>query len=136
MMRWRISSIVNHQFLTATMILCSLLHRGQTFNRKDEIVAALQNTRMIWVQSAPTSSEAKKAAQTVNVVLERAGHTMPDVMPIDAGQAGTSRDSSTFIPSTVKGRGVGIGLDDQPMLQETADFMERMYTKSTFISTS
>jgi hypothetical protein len=46
-MRWRVPSIMNHQFLTSTMILSSLLHHGQTLHREKEIIAALQRTRTI-----------------------------------------------------------------------------------------
>lgn len=70
-MRWRLSSIMNHQFLTATMILCSLLHRGQTQQRTDEIVTALQRARIIWMRGSTRSREAKRAAETVSFVLAR-----------------------------------------------------------------
>lgn len=46
-MRWRVTSSMNHQFLTATMVLCSLVHRGQTLNREGEIMAALRRARAI-----------------------------------------------------------------------------------------
>ncbi|KAK7753327.1 hypothetical protein SLS62_004617 [Diatrype stigma] len=71
-MRWRISSVTNHEFLTATMILCSLLYRGQTLQRDDEIKSALRKSRTIWLRRSVTSKEARKAAETVNVVLARA----------------------------------------------------------------
>jgi len=71
-MRWRVTSIMNHQFLTATMILCSLLHRGQTLSRKGEVVAALRRARLIWMRRSASSQEAKKAAGTVSMVLARA----------------------------------------------------------------
>lgn len=76
-MRWRVSSIMNHQFLTATMILCSLLHRQQrqTRERAEEISAALRKTRMIWMRRSDVSREAEKAAQTVSIVLARAGES-------------------------------------------------------------
>lgn len=73
MMRWRVSSIINHQFLTATMILCSLLYRGKTLHQQDEIITTLRSTRAIWMRSSSVSQEAKKAAETVNFVLARAG---------------------------------------------------------------
>lgn len=46
-LRWRVTSSMNHQFLTATMVLCSLVHRGRTLNREADIVAALQRARTI-----------------------------------------------------------------------------------------
>ncbi|KAK4120132.1 hypothetical protein N657DRAFT_658669 [Parathielavia appendiculata] len=77
MMRWRMSSIMNHTFLTATMILCSMLHRGRTLEREDEILEALRKARSIWLRASPNSREARKAAETVNLVMAkvRAGHS-------------------------------------------------------------
>ncbi|KAK3299647.1 uncharacterized protein B0H64DRAFT_389201 [Chaetomium fimeti] len=72
-MRWRVSSIMNHTFLTATMVLCSMLHRGRTLQREDEILRALRRTRTIWMRASSGSREAKKAAETVSIVLARAG---------------------------------------------------------------
>lgn len=71
-MRFRVGSLMNHHFLTATMILCSLLHRRQTLGRQEEILTALRTTRMIWMRKSSTSREAKKAAETISIVLARA----------------------------------------------------------------
>ncbi|KAK4145567.1 putative fungal-specific transcription factor, partial [Dichotomopilus funicola] len=82
MMRWRVSSIMNSMFLTATMVLCSMLYRGpqtdqqqrQQIRRKEEILAALRRTRTIWMGAAARGSrEGKKAAETVSFVLAKAG---------------------------------------------------------------
>lgn len=77
MMRWRISSIMNHQFLTATMILCMLLQRGQTLQRDEEIKTALRKTRSIWLRGSASSREAQKGAETVSMVLARFGAESP-----------------------------------------------------------
>lgn len=71
-MRFRVTSIMNHQFLTATMILCSMLHRRETQQRERDILAALQRCREIWMRRGESSKEAKKAAGTINFVLARA----------------------------------------------------------------
>lgn len=71
-LRWRVTSSMNHLFLTATMILCSLLHRKQTMEREEEICAALRRTREIWIGRSGGSREARKAAETVGLVLGRA----------------------------------------------------------------
>jgi hypothetical protein len=86
-MRWRVTSIMNHQFLTATMILCSLIHRKQTLNREDEIMAALRKARTIWIRRSSCSQEAKKAAETVSVVLAKAtrAHGYDTKLNKDAG---------------------------------------------------
>ncbi|KAJ5932137.1 hypothetical protein N7516_006626 [Penicillium verrucosum] len=75
-MRFRVTSIMNHQFLTATMVLCSMLHRGKTLQQEQEIRAALQISRSIWMRRSFTSKEATKAAETVSFVLAEAsdGH--------------------------------------------------------------
>ncbi|UNI18377.1 hypothetical protein JDV02_004649 [Purpureocillium takamizusanense] len=102
-MRWRLSSIMNHQFLTATMILCSLLHRGQTLERADEIVTALQRTRTIWMRGSNRSREARRAAETLNFVLARAAGSGqgPDVAMEDeiSGSADAKNNAtvSTFL---------------------------------------
>lgn len=71
-MRWRLSSSLNHQFLTATMLLCSLLHRGITLGRDEEIVSALKTSRGIWMRHHGNSLEARKAACGISIVLGRA----------------------------------------------------------------
>ncbi|KAL2818950.1 fungal-specific transcription factor domain-containing protein [Aspergillus granulosus] len=70
-MRWRVTSIMVHQFLTATMLLCSLLLHGQSIEREDEIRAGLQRARAIWIRRSSISKEAKKAAEAVSLVLAR-----------------------------------------------------------------
>ncbi|KAK1704400.1 LOW QUALITY PROTEIN: hypothetical protein BDP67DRAFT_549229 [Colletotrichum lupini] len=73
MMHWRVGSIMNHHFLTATMILCSLVYQRQTLGRENEILTALRTARSIWMRKAEDSVEAKKASQAVSIVLARAG---------------------------------------------------------------
>ncbi|CAI7617246.1 unnamed protein product [Penicillium crustosum] len=72
-MRFRVTSIMNHQFLTATMVLCSILYRGKALQREQEIRASLQICRSIWMRKSPTSKEVTKAAETVSFVLAKAG---------------------------------------------------------------
>ncbi|KAK1516886.1 fungal specific transcription factor [Colletotrichum costaricense] len=73
MMHWRVGSIMNHHFLTATMVLCSLVYQRQTLGRENEILTALRTARSIWMRKAEDSVEAKKASQAVSIVLARAG---------------------------------------------------------------
>ncbi|CAI7587141.1 unnamed protein product [Penicillium palitans] len=56
-MRFRVTSIMNHQFLTATM----------------GIRESLQTCRSIWMRRSSTPKEATKAAETVSFVLAKAG---------------------------------------------------------------
>ena len=121
MMRWRISSIMNHQFLTATMVLCSLLYRGQSPHRKEEIIAALHSTRTIWMRSSAISQEAKKAAETVSFVLARAG----DDHRNDLGAERTSTATMGQALSTDEiGSGTGSASNGQTMLQTPMDLYE------------
>ena len=122
MMRWRISSILNHQFLTATMVLCSLLYRGQSSDRKEEIMAALRSTGTIWMRSSASSQEAKKAAETVSFVLARAG----DDHRNDLGAERTSAATMGQALSTDEiGSGTGLASSGQTMLQTPMDLYER-----------
>ncbi|EXJ80117.1 hypothetical protein A1O1_08259 [Capronia coronata CBS 617.96] len=72
-MRRRVTSSMNHLFLTATVILCSLLDRRQMLGREEDMLAALRRARAIWVRKSDGSREAKKAAETVSIVLARVG---------------------------------------------------------------
>jgi hypothetical protein len=72
-MRWRLSSLVKHQFLTATMVLCALLHSsGEGLQRREEVIAMLKNAQAVWMRSSPASKEAHRAAETVKAVLTKA----------------------------------------------------------------
>ncbi|KAL2884353.1 hypothetical protein SGCOL_000294 [Colletotrichum sp. CLE4] len=55
------------------MVLCSLIHRKQTLNQEDEVVAALRIARSVWMRKADGSAEAEKAVKAVSIVLARAG---------------------------------------------------------------
>ncbi|KAJ0423708.1 fungal-specific transcription factor domain-containing protein [Aspergillus carlsbadensis] len=70
-MRWRVTSIMNHQFLTATMLLCSLLYHEKALEREAESRVGLQRARAIWIRRSPISKEAKKAAEAASLVLAR-----------------------------------------------------------------
>lgn len=126
MMRWRVSSIINHQFLTATMILCSLLHRGQTLNRKEEIMTTLRSTRAIWMRSSSISREAKKAAETVSFVLARAGDLRDygiNLAPERTSGPIMGQDMSNNADDS----GAGLVFDGEAMLQTPMNFYERKF---------
>ncbi|CAG8898111.1 unnamed protein product [Penicillium egyptiacum] len=82
-MRFRVTSIMNHQFLTATMVLCSMLYRGKTLQREQEIRAALQISRSIWMRKSSTSKEATKAAETVSFVLAKVSDSHKSNVSLD-----------------------------------------------------
>lgn len=75
--RWRVSSLVNHDFLLATSILCSLLQKSHERTREavgvlmiERVRTALQRSYDIWLHSSSTSKEARKAARALRVVLD------------------------------------------------------------------
>lgn len=120
-MRWRVSSIINHQFLTATMILCSLLHRGQDLHRKEDIMTTLRSTRAIWMRSSAISQDAKKAAETVSFVLARAGEDYGERLDPEGTNATTT---GQVLSTDASGSGVGLTLSDQAMLQTSVDLYD------------
>ncbi|KJZ73470.1 hypothetical protein HIM_07026 [Hirsutella minnesotensis 3608] len=77
--RWRLSSILNHEFLTATLVLCSVLHRGQSpdLDTERDVITLLVRSRSIWLRSSSRSREAKEAAEAVNLVLANAKKLHP-----------------------------------------------------------
>lgn len=110
-MRFRVTSIMNHQFLTATMILCSMFHRGHTMNRESEVRAALQKCRAIWIRRSESSKEAKKAAETVNFILARAGDGRNQDMPLNQLETKLSEGHSQ------------VGVTDKISENETGSFV-------------
>ncbi|PYI00229.1 hypothetical protein BO78DRAFT_474123 [Aspergillus sclerotiicarbonarius CBS 121057] len=86
-MQWRVTSIINHQFLTATMILCSLLHRGPPVSQAEEIQRALRRARTSWMRRSVNSREASMAAKTVSIVLSRASGGLDATEPFDESSA-------------------------------------------------
>ncbi|OBS20077.1 hypothetical protein FPOA_11798 [Fusarium poae] len=78
--RWRVSSLVNHDFLLATSILCYYLQhaRGLTPQLSESttpfdetIMASLKRSHDIWLQSSTSSKEARKVVRALAVVLGR-----------------------------------------------------------------
>ena len=121
-MRWRVSSIINHQFLTATMILCSLLYRGQDLHRKEEIITTLRTTRAIWMRSSAISQDAKKAADTVSFVLARAGEDCGIRLDPEETSASTT---GQVLSTDASGSGACLAFNDQAMLQNSMDIYQR-----------
>lgn len=78
--RWKVSSLVNHDFLLATSVLC--LYLKQSAGDADaqaesptahDIRTALNQAYGIWLQSSDTSREAWKAAKALSIVLSQPG---------------------------------------------------------------
>ena len=119
LMRWRVSSIINHQFLTATLILCSLLHRGQTLHRKEEMMKTL---RSIWTRSSSNSREAGKTAETINFVLAKVRDVRDYGTDLTAERASGAIMGQDMSPNA-DGSGAGLDFHGQDMLQPTMIFM-------------
>jgi Fungal specific transcription factor domain len=76
MMRWRASSFMKHEFLTATMLLCFVArqrHGGTDADghNLDQIMKALTRAHGIWIKSRNSSVEAKTAADTLGIILSK-----------------------------------------------------------------
>lgn len=76
--RWRVSSLVNHDFLLATSILCYYLRHAREEPQQSEelsptnedILGALRRSYDIWLQSSNHSKEARKVVKALKVVLD------------------------------------------------------------------
>jgi hypothetical protein len=88
--RWRVSSLVNHDFLLATSVLC--LYLKQTADgglatpgtaRNGTILAALRRSYDIWLRSSSSSKEAWKAARALSVVLESSTPNSVGSVPVE-----------------------------------------------------
>ncbi|OKL61512.1 hypothetical protein UA08_03101 [Talaromyces atroroseus] len=76
MMRWRASSFMKHEFLTATMLLCFIARQRRSSpdvddHHLDRIMAALTRAHGIWIRSRNTSVEAKTAPDALSIVLAK-----------------------------------------------------------------
>jgi hypothetical protein len=78
--RWKVSSLLNHDFLLATTILCLDLDKDMIAGpmnvevemektKKEKAIHALQESHRIWQQASSASREAQKAAEALRVVL-------------------------------------------------------------------
>lgn len=130
-MRWRISSGMNHSFLTATMVLCSLINSTHNANlnvsREEEILTALRRTRTIWMQKSPSSQEAKKAAETISLVLARVSREQPQ----DFQSTFSRTDMGPFMgdhpPNVHEESNTGTSFSNQTLTQNDLSFYDREF---------
>ena len=119
--RWRVSSLVNNDFLLATSILCVYLQQRQgeiedatESARLQSIQTSLTRSHDIWVRSSSSSREAQKAAEALGILLRncQATHATPnlssspsmDLQPLsDTGdpEAFFQGKNNTFDPRTL-----------------------------------
>ncbi|KAI1358637.1 hypothetical protein F5Y08DRAFT_110306 [Xylaria arbuscula] len=74
--RWRVSSFLHHEFLTATMILCRILYHGverlwpdHASSIEDQIKTALRKVHNIWSRLSSSSRDARKASETLTLLF-------------------------------------------------------------------
>ncbi|KAI1312689.1 hypothetical protein F5Y03DRAFT_338787 [Xylaria venustula] len=89
--RWRMSSFLQHEFLTATMVLCWIFHHGvdklwpdNHLNVEDQIRTALKKAHIIWSRLSNFSRDARKASDTLTLLFNsQSGHTtsLSDTQP-------------------------------------------------------
>lgn len=111
--RWKISSLVNHEFLLAATILCLDLDHELAMgfstisdetvsdrSTRDNAIRALLKSYTIWLQSSTSSREARKAVEVLRIVLEKAKRT--DMIKTDSDPGKPSNlvptDNANFIP--------------------------------------
>lgn len=88
--RWRVSSLVNHDFLLATSVLCLYIKQSTDgdqpaadVTRNEAILAALQRSYDIWLRSSSSSKEAWKAARALSIVLGKPSYAAGFGTPVD-----------------------------------------------------
>ncbi|KAI2466310.1 fungal-specific transcription factor domain-containing protein [Annulohypoxylon bovei var. microspora] len=89
--RWRVSSLVTHDFLLATSILCLYLEKTPDEVRQaaelalvEKILKYLETSYNIWLRHSSTSREAQKATKALSIVIRnrRASNKAPDFEPV------------------------------------------------------
>jgi hypothetical protein len=74
--RWRVSSLLNHDFLLAASVLCFYIKlyngsKGVTVDQElSEIGSLLAKSHEIWLRCSTASKEAQKAVQSLKIILE------------------------------------------------------------------
>lgn len=112
--KWKVSSLVNHDFLLATTILCLDLDRDivmQTSiqlrdstkekDRRETIMQALQESYKIWLQSSGSSREARKAAEALKIMLGKGSGVDVSNLNSDGGKSSRMGAEGTQIPAVM-----------------------------------
>lgn len=95
--RWRVSSLVNHDFLLAASILCSYLQQHRDLKDEantesvEKIYRVLKRSHDIWMRSS-SSREAQKAARALAVVLRNR-----NAVPSSLDNHGLMSEASSFV---------------------------------------
>ncbi|KAI0547350.1 hypothetical protein F4679DRAFT_597611 [Xylaria curta] len=86
--RWRVSSFLHHEFLTATMILCWILHHGVSKlwpdhapATEDRIKSALRRAHDIWSRLSSSSRDARRASETLTLLFNQLDRAASSATP-------------------------------------------------------
>ena len=112
--KWKVSSLVNHDFLLATTILCLDLDRdiamqasiqlrdsAKEQDRRDIIMQALHESYKIWLQSSRSSREARKAAEALKIMLGKGSGVDVSNLHSDRGKSSRMGAQDTRIPAVM-----------------------------------
>ena len=112
--KWKVSSLVNHDFLLATTILCLDLNHDMAMQpsiqrndstkeikKPDTIIQALHESHKIWLQSSRSSREARKAAEALRIVLGKGGGGDVPNMKSNSSKPSTMEADEAQTPATM-----------------------------------
>jgi hypothetical protein len=98
--RWKVSAVMQTDFLLATTILCVDLDQVQSISgeslaeeteTRQRVVSALNSSYLIWLQSSSSSREAQKAAEASKIVLGKAEMLNTRISPGSPQQGAASQ---------------------------------------------
>ncbi|KAH9909068.1 hypothetical protein F4778DRAFT_715127 [Xylariomycetidae sp. FL2044] len=132
--RWKVSSLVNHDFLLATSVLCSYLQQAEIPGYPsgletpvvDNIRQSLRKSHDIWIHSSSSSKEARKAADALGVILgaRAAPRTSVRVTSTSGGNnipMPSAYSTGNFIPDNVAGFATHFPGFDMDLIQDWAN---------------
>jgi hypothetical protein len=125
-MAWRITPLVQYQFLTATMILCSLLYTRHTDQREGGIRTALRKTREIRLRNSSLSREAKRGADMMNIVLAKADDGNVHDLDLSGNIPDGLANCQTLVASGGKSN-MRVNFDGDTTFQQTLDNYDCKY---------
>ncbi|KAM0185785.1 hypothetical protein ACHAPI_012024, partial [Fusarium lateritium] len=107
--RWRVSSLVNHDFLLATSILCYYLRHiraeprlcDESLVTNEAILGYLRRSYDIWLLSSNHSKEARKVVKALKVVLDIGNDHTPGTTDSGVHSDIAFDDPSAFMSSSI-----------------------------------
>ncbi|KFZ18639.1 hypothetical protein V502_04012 [Pseudogymnoascus sp. VKM F-4520 (FW-2644)] len=109
--RWKLSSLVTHDFLLATSILCFCLQSRYGISEgatevKDinKIKLALKRSHDIWLQPSLTSKESQKAVEALTMVLKKLDPETEPSMLFDYSQTPPPLPADYYMSTSYQGK--------------------------------